>query len=313
MLMSRYVVKRVLLLIPTILGVAFIIFSIMELTPGDPARLILGPDATAEAVETLRDELGLNDPFFIRFFNYIYKAVTELDFGASYRTQKPVFDDILPRVPVSVRVAFNGIGFAVLLGVPLGVFSAVHQYSLWDNILRVSSMFFVAVPSFWFAMILILVFSLYLGILPTSGVASWKGYILPMITLGMLYAGRILRITRSTMLEVIRQDYITTAKAKGIPQRKIIYGHALRNAILPVITTAATSFGGLLGGAIITESVFSLPGLGSLIVLSIKLKDTPCVTASIILLAVFFAIIMLLVDILYAFFDPRIRAKYMRS
>lgn len=311
--MIRYVAKRVLFLIPIVLGVAFIIFSIMEMTPGDPARLILGPDATAEAVEELREELGLNDPFFIKFFNYVYKAVTKLDFGTSYRTQKPVFNDVLPRLPVSVRVAFNGIGFAVLLGIPLGVFSAVHQYSPQDNFLRVTSMFFVAVPPFWFAMMLILVFGLYLGLLPTSGVASWKSYILPMLTLGAQYAGRILRITRSTMLETIRQDYITTAKAKGIPQRKVVYGHALRNAILPVITTAATSFGGLLGGAIITESVFSLPGLGSLIVLSIKLKDTPCVMASIILLAILFSLIMLIVDLIYAFCDPRIKAKYMRG
>ncbi len=311
--MIKYVMKRVLILIPIVLGVAFIIFSIMELTPGDPARLILGPDATAEAVEELREELGLNAPFFVRFFNYIYKAVTKLNFGTSYRTQKPVFNDVLPRLPVSIKVAFNGIGFAVLLGIPLGVYSAVHQYSTRDNLLRVSSMFFVAVPPFWFAMMLILVFGLYLGLLPTSGVASWKGYILPMLTLGMQYAGRILRITRSTMLECIRQDYITTAKAKGIPQRKIIYSHALKNALLPVITTVATSFGGLLGGAIITESVFSLPGLGSLIVLSIKLKDTPSVMASIILLAILFSLIMLLVDLIYAFSDPRIKAKYMRA
>lgn len=311
--MIKYVVKRVLILIPIVLGVAFIIFSIMELTPGDPARLILGPDATAEAVEQLRDELGLNAPFFVRFFNYIYEAVTKLNFGTSYRTQKPVFDDVLPRLPVSVKVAFNGIGFAVLLGIPLGVYSAVHQYSTQDNLLRVTSMFFVAVPPFWFAMMLILVFGLYLGALPTSGVASWKGYILPMLTLGMQYAGRILRITRSTMLECIRQDYITTAKAKGIPQRKITYSHALKNALLPVITTVATSFGGLLGGAIITESVFSLPGLGSLIVLSIKLKDTPTVMASIILLAILFSLIMLLVDLIYAFSDPRIKAKYVRA
>lgn len=311
--MIRYVAKRLILLIPIAIGVAFLIFSIMELTPGDPARLILGQDATAEAVEELRDELGLNNPFFIRFFDYIYKAAKNLDFGTSYRTRKPVFDDVLPRLPVSIRIAFNGIGFAVLMGIPLGVYSAVHQYSKSDDMLRVGSMFFVAVPSFWFAMMLILVFGLYLKWVPTSGVMSWKGYILPMITLGMPYGGRILRITRSTMLESIRQDYITTARAKGVPQGKIIYGHALKNALLPVITTVATSFGGLLGGAIITESVFSMPGLGSLIVLSIKLKDTPSVMASIILLAVLFSIIMLAVDLIYAFIDPRIKAKYARS
>ena len=310
--MIRYVAKRLILLIPIILGVAFLIFAIMELTPGDPARLILGQDATAEAVQAMRDELGLDRPFFVRFFDYIYNVVTKLDFGTSYRTQKPVFDDVLARLPVSMKIAFNGILFATIIGIPFGVLSAVKQYSAMDNALRVSSMFFVAVPSFWFAMILIVVFALNLRWVPTSGISSWKCYILPMVTLGATYGGRILRITRSTMLETIRQDYIVTAKAKGVSRRKVIFKHALKNALLPVITTIASSFGALLGGAIITESVFSMPGLGSLIVLSIKSKDTPCVMASIILLAVFFTVIMLAVDLIYAFIDPRIKAKYTR-
>ena len=174
-------------------------------------------------------------------------------------------------------------------------------------------MFFVAVPPFWFAMMLILVFALNLSLLPTSGNSTFAHYILPMITLGMPYGGKFLRITRSTMLEVIRSDYITTAKAKGVPQRRITFTHALKNALLPVITTVATSFGGLLGGAIITESVFNMNGLGSLIVLSIKMKDTPTVMASIILLAVMFTIIMLIVDLIYAFIDPRIKAKYIKG
>ena len=193
------------------------------------------------------------------------------------------------------------------------MYSANHQYSAPDQILRVGSMFFVAVPPFWFAMMLILVFALNLGWLPTSGNTTLAHYILPMITLGMPYGGKFLRITRSTMLEVIRSDYITTAKAKGVPQRRITFTHALKNALLPVITTVATSFGGLLGGAIITESVFNMNGLGSLIVLSIKMKDTPTVMASIILLAVMFTIIMLIVDLIYAFVDPRIKAKYIKG
>ncbi|MEA5060702.1 MAG: ABC transporter permease [Candidatus Pelethousia sp.] len=311
--MVKYVLKRLIFLIPIVVGIAFIIFTIMNLTPGDPARFILGPDATAEACEQLTEELGLNRPFFVRFFDYVYKAATQLDFGNSYRTQKPVFDEIFTRFPVSLKLSMVSIGFAVLVGIPLGVFSAVHQYSIPDQLLRIGSMFFVAMPPFWFAMMLILVFALNLHWAPTSGNATWQCYILPMITLGMPYGGKILRITRSTMLEVIRQDYITTAKAKGVPQNKIIYGHALKNALLPVITTVATSFGGLLGGAIITESVFNMSGLGSLIVLSIKLKDTPTVMASIILLAVMFTIIMLIVDLVYAFIDPRIKAKYARG
>ena len=311
--MGKYVLKRLAALIPIVLGISFLIFTIMDLTPGDPARLILGPDATAEAVDQLTEEMGLNRPFFVRFFDYVYKAVTQLDFGESYRTQKPVFNEILSRFPVSLKLAGISIGFAVLLGIPLGVFSATHQYSIPDQLMRIGSMFFVAVPPFWFAMMLILIFALNLSWLPTSGSASWRCYILPMITLGMPYGGKFLRITRSTMLEVIRQDYVVTAKAKGVPTRVITYRHALKNALLPVITTVATSFGGLLGGAIITESVFNMSGLGSLIVLSIKMKDTPTVMAAIILLAVMFTVIMLLVDLFYAFIDPRIKAKYAKG
>ena len=311
--MIKYVIKRILLLIPIVLGIAFIIFSIMELTPGDPARLVLGPEASAEACIQWNEEHGLNDPFFARFFNYIVDAVTKLDFGESYRTQKPVFEEIFTRFPVSIKLSFVSIAFAVLFGIPLGVYSATHQYSLGDQVLRVASMFFVAMPAFWFAMMLILVFALNLGWLPTSGATSWKCFIMPMLTLGLPYGGKFLRITRSTMLEVIRSDYITTAKAKGVPQTRITFVHALKNALLPVITTVATSFGGLLGGAIITESVFNMNGLGSLIVLSIKMKDAPTVMAAIILLAVMFTIIMLVVDLVYAFIDPRIKAKYTKG
>ena len=308
--MIRYVAKRLVLLIPIVLGIAFIIFCIMEMTPGDPARLILGPDATAEAVAAMRAELGLDRPFLLRFFEYVFDAVTKLDFGNSWRSNQPVVEEIFERLPVSLRIAFNGIIFASLVGIPLGVLSAVKQYSVADNISRVGAMFFVAVPAFWFAMILILVFGLYLKWVPTSGISSWKCYILPMVTLGLTYGGRILRITRATMLETIRQDYIVTAKAKGVPYKRIVFSHALRNALLPVVTTIASSFGALLGGAIITESVFSMPGLGSLIVSSIKSKDTPLVMGSIILLAICFTVIMLIVDLVYAFIDPRIKAKY---
>ena len=311
--MIKYVLKRLLFLIPIVLGISFLIFTIMELTPGDPARLVLGPEATAEACEQWNEEHGLNDPFFTRFFNYIKDAVTKLDFGESYRTKKPVFEEILHRFPVSIKLSAISIAFAVLIGIPLGVYSATHQYSIPDQILRVGSMFFVAVPPFWFAMMLILVFALNLSLLPTSGNSTFAHYILPMLTLGMPYGGKFLRITRSTMLEEIRKDYIRTANAKGVPDRVITYRHALKNALLPVITTIGSCFGYIVGGSVIAESVFSLPGLGSLVILSIKSKDTPMVTAAVVLIAFFFAIIMLLVDLAYALIDPRIRAKYAKS
>jgi peptide/nickel transport system permease protein len=311
--MIRYIIKRLLLLFPILLGVALIIFLIMELTPGDPAIKILGIEATPEALEQLRAQLGLNDPLPVRFFDYIFNIVTQLDFGTSWRTKNPVFDDILPRIPISATLAFLGIVFATLFGIPLGVLSAVKQYSVSDNILRVTSTILVAVPTFFLAMLLILGFSSYLGWLPSGGVESMKSYILPVITCGGPYGCAILRMTRSTMLEEIRQDYVRTAKAKGVPNNIITYKHALKNALLPVVTTIGQNFGAILGGSVVAESVFSLPGIGSLIILGIKSKDTPTVIASVLLIAFFFAIIMLVVDLLYAFIDPRIKAKYSKA
>ena len=309
--MAKYTIKRLLILIPILFGVAFIIFTIMDFTPGDPAIRILGPESSIEAREQLREELGLNEPFWTRFFEYIRGIVFDLDFGTSYRTNNPVFSDIFSRMPVSLTVAFLGMILATVMGLPLGVYSAVKQYSKSDGFLRVASPVLVAMPTFWLAMLLILIFSLYLGWLPSGGITyGWTSYILPTITVGVPYGSKILRMTRSTMLEEIRQDYVRTARSKGLPENKIIYKHALKNALLPVITTIGSSFGAILGGSVIAESVFNLPGLGTLIVLSIKAKDTPCVLASVLLLAFFFAIIMLIVDLIYAFIDPRIKAKY---
>jgi peptide/nickel transport system permease protein len=311
--MIRYILKRLLLLIPILLGVSLLIFLIMELTPGDPAIRILGIEAPPEALEQLRVQLGLNKPLPIRFFDYIYNIVTGFDFGMSWRTKNPVFVDILPRIPVSATLAFFGIIFATLFGIPLGVLSAVKQYSKGDTVLRVISTILVAVPTFFLAMLLILGFSSYLGWLPSGGASSLKSYILPVITCGGPYGCAILRMTRSTMLEEIRQDYVRTARAKGVPDNIITYKHALKNALLPVVTTIGQNFGAILGGSVVAESVFSLPGIGSLVILGIKSKDTPTVVASVLLIAFFFAIIMLVVDLLYAFIDPRIRAKYSKA
>ena len=308
--MIRYVGKRLLLLIPVLLGVAFIIFTIMAIQPGDPGRMIPGASATQEAVDLLNEQLGVNRPFLTRFFDYLYNAIFRLDFGTSYRTSQPVFNDVFSRVGTSLKIAFNGIAMATIIGVPLGILSAVKQYSFVDNFSRITAMLAATIPPFWLGMMLILIFSLKLGILPSNGVSNWKCFILPMITLGIPYAGTMLRMTRSSMLETIRSDYVRTAKAKGVPQGVTTFKHALMNALLPIITTMATSFGGLLGGAVITESVFSMPGLGTLIVTGIRNRDMPVVMAATILLAFMFGIIMLIADLLYAFVDPRIKAKY---
>ena len=310
--MLKYIANRILLLIPVLLGVTLIIFTIMSFVPGDPGRMILGENATQEAVDQLNESLGVNRPLVVRFCSYVYNAVFKGDLGTSYRTRKPVMDDVLARVPNSIRIAFNGILAATVLGVPLGILSAVKQYSAIDNMSRVAAMMAAAIPAFWLGMTLIYLFASRWRLLPASGARTWQHFILPMITLAVPYAGAQLRMTRSAMLETIRADYVRTARAKGVPQGVVIFKHALRNALLPIITTTATFFGGLLGGAVITESIFSIPGLGTLIVTSIRQRDTPAVLGATITLALLFGIIMLLVDLLYAFVDPRIKAKYAR-
>lgn len=311
--MVRYIGKRFLMMVPVLIGVIFLIFTIMEMTPGDAAIRILGKDAGPEALEALREQIGLNKPYISRFFDYMWKIVTKLDFGDSWRTGNPVFQDISPRIAISVKNAFYSLFFGVIIGLPLGVYSAVKQYSITDNVLRVTATVLVAVPTFWFAMLLLLAFALYLRWLPSGGVTSWTSYILPMITCGGPLACSVLRYTRSTMLEEIRQDYVRTARAKGIPEREVTYKHALRNALLPVVTIIGSQFGAVLGGSVITESVFSMPGIGSLIILSIKSKDTPVVVAGVLMMAFLYAFIMLGVDLIYAYIDPRIKAKYTKG
>lgn len=243
--MTKYIVKRLLVLIPILLGVTLIIFTIMDFTPGDPAVRILGPESSIEAREQLREELGLNQPFWVRFFDYVKDAFLKLDFGNSYRTGKPVFDDIFMRLPVSIKVAFLGMLLATVMGLPLGVLSAVKQYSPADSFLRVASTVLVAMPTFWLAMLLILVFALYLGWLPAGGALTWQSYILPTITVGVPYGSKVLRMTRSTMLEEIRQDYVRTARSKGVPEKKVIYGHALKThccRLLPRLVPPSVPF-----------------------------------------------------------------------
>ena len=307
--MYKYVVKRLLFLIPSLLVVAFIVFSIMELTPGTPGRAILGPQATQEQVDRLNEDIGFNRPFLVRFFSYVGSALTG-DFGISYRTRRPVFDEILARFPTTLNLALLGVVGAAMIGIPLGVLSAVKQYSIVDAVSTFSALLLAAIPVFWFGMMLVLFFSLELGWLPSSGIGTWRHYILPAVTLILPSAAAILRMTRTTMLETIRQDYIRTAKAKGASPQRVIWFHALKNALLPVITNLGMTFGFLLGGAVLTEAVFALPGLGTFILSSIRTMDIAIVMGSILFLAFLFCIILLVVDLIYAFLDPRIKAQY---
>ena len=306
----RYIIKRVIMLIPIIFGVSFIIFSILYIIPGDPGSIILGSGALQADIDKLNNELGYNLPFFQRYFKYMADAFLRFDLGLSYASKLPTFDEIITRLPTSLLIAFNGTFFALGAGVPLGVLSAVRQYSLWDKIPTALALFLASLPAFLIGMVLMLFFSLRLGWLPSSGIGSWMHYVMPMLALGLPYAGQQLRFTRSSMLETIRQDYVRTARAKGASERTIIWKHAMKNALLPVITIAGNNFGILIGGAVVTETLFGIPGLGTLVVNGVKQKDIPVVMGGIITLAIAFSIVMLLVDLAYAFVDPRIRAKY---
>ena len=307
--MYKYVLKRLLMLIPVIIGVSFLVFFIMSLSPGDPARTILGETAPIEAVEALREELGLNDPVLKRYVDYM-GGLLHGDMGTSYKSNRPVFDEIMVRFPATLKLSLWGMLFAVVLSIPIGIISATKQYSLVDGVSMVGALLGVATPNFWLGLILIIVFSLNLKWFPSGGMDGWKSYIMPVITLGTGCMASITRTTRSSMLEVIRQDYIRTARAKGVKQRVVITRHALRNALIPVITVIGLQFGYLLGGAVLTETVFSWPGVGTYLVNSIKAKDTPSVMGCVIVFSIAFSIVNLLVDLLYAFVDPRIKSKY---
>lgn len=307
--MLKYIFKRILMLIPVILGVSFLVFFIMSLTPGDAAAMILGPDATVEALEALRNELGLNDPIIVQYGRYMINLL-QGDLGTSYATGRSVFSEIASRFPSTLQLTFWGMVIAIVMSIPIGIISATKQYSIIDSTSMIFALLGVAMPNFWLGLMLIIVFSLNLGWLPSGGSSTALSIILPAITLGTGCAANITRTTRSSMLEVIRQDYIRTAKAKGVSNSKVIRKHALKNSLIPVVTVIGLQFGQLLGGAVLTETVFSWPGVGTYMINSINLKDTNAVLGCVIIFSICFSIVNLLVDILYGFIDPRIKSKF---
>jgi peptide/nickel transport system permease protein len=311
--MYRYIIKRLLFLIPTILGVVFIIFLVMSFTPGDPARALLGVSAPQADVDALNHELGYDLPFLQKYFNYIKNMVVNRDFGTSYFTKQSVFDEIWPRYLVTIKLAMMGVVLSSIIGIPLGIYAAVKQYSLWDTIPSILAFLIAAIPSFVLGMLLLFVFSLKLNLLPSYGIDTFKHYIMPALAISIPPAAMNLRFTKSSMLESIRQDYVRTARAKGAPENIVIWKHALKNALLPVITNIGLSLGTLIAGAVVAEKLFSIPGIGSLIVDRITYKDEPVIIAGTILIAACFTIVMLIVDLIYAYIDPRIRAKYART
>lgn len=308
--MLKYILKRILYLIPVLIGVSLIVFGLLYISPGDPARNILGQNASEEAVAELREEMGLNDPFLVQYGTYIKKIVLEGNLGDSYRTNAPVVKEIASRAPATVKLAFVAITFAVILGIPLGIISAIKQYSWFDNITMVFALLGISMPVFWLGLLLIMYFSVHLGILPSSGFNTPAQMILPAIALGSQSVSVITRMTRSSMLEVINKDYIRTARAKGQREKVVTWKHALNNALIPIVTVIGIQFGQLMGGALMTEVIFSIPGIGRLMVDSIKMRDNPMVLGCVFFVAVTFSLVNLIVDILYTYIDPRIKTKY---
>ena len=300
------------MMIPVLIGVSLVIFTMVYFTPGDAAEMILGDMGTPEDKAMLREKLMLDEPFLVRYGAYLKSFVLEGDLGTSYTTKRPVLDEILERFPATIMLAGLSALLAAVIGIVAGIISATRQYSWFDNISTAISLIGVSMPNFWQGLMLILVFSVWLRWLPASGFDGPKYWILPVVTIGTSNAATIMRMTRSSMLEVIRQDYIRTARAKGQVERVVIWKHALKNALIPVVTTIGLTFGKMLGGAVLTESIFSIAGIGKLMVDAIKMRNTPVVQGGVIFIAFSLSLVNLVVDVLYAFIDPRIRSQYMK-
>jgi len=308
--MYKYILGRLLVMIPVILALTFVVFTIMYFTPGDPTAVILGNEYSEEASEQLKAELGLDKPFFVQYANYVI-GLCQGNFGMSYITRAPVGEQLGARFPNTFKIVMAAMVFCVALGIPIGVFSAIKPNSVFSNITMVIGLLGVSLPIFWLGLLLILLFSVDLGWLPSSGMdQGFKSIILPAVTVGANYMANIMRTTRSSMLEAVRQDYIRTARAKGVSRGAVIRRHALPNALMPTITVVGMNMGALLGGMVLSETVFAIPGTGRFLVESINARDTPCVLGCLIIMAVCVAISNLIVDLIYAYIDPRIKAQY---
>lgn len=308
--MWKYVVKRLLWMIPVLLGIAVVIFTIMYFCPGDPAAAILENSATPAAIEAKRVEMGLDRPYIVRLLDYLNQVFLHFDLGTSYFQNQSVMSGILYRLPYTVTIAVICMLLQILIGTPLGITAAVHQNGVADRICMVIALAGVSIPGFWLAMMLVLLFAVRLGWLPPYGVGGIQYFILPCIANAFAGIASQARQTRSSMLEVIRSDYIVTARAKGLSEREILYKHALPNALIPIITVVGNGMGMMLGGTVVIESVFSIPGIGMYTTSAINNRDYPVVMGGVLFLGALFSLIMLLVDVIYAYVDPRVKAQY---
>lgn len=308
--MARYIMKRLLWMIPIVLGVAVMVFTLMTFCPGDPAAIVLGSTATEQDLALMREQMGLNEPFIIRLGTFLSDTFIRFDLGESWITGASIKAELLERLPRTMVLSLTTLTLSILIGMPLGIAAAVKQNGWQDNLCMTFALLGVSIPNFWLALLLILLFSVNLGWLPAMGIGSWKNYILPAMAGCMGGVAQLARQTRSSMLDVIRSDYITTARAKGVPEFKVITKHALKNGLIPIITVIGTHFGRMLGGAMVIETIFSIPGMGMYIVTGVNSRNYPVVQAGTIFLAVVFSFCMLVVDLVYAAVDPRIKAQY---
>lgn len=307
--MARYIIKRLLWMIPVVLGVAVLIFTIMFFVPGNPAAIMLGPSATPSEIAIMEEALGLDQPYFKQLFSFLMKMLRG-DFGMSYLYRTPVLTDLMNRFPYTLMLSLISMVIALTVGILLGTVAAVKQDSWSDRLCMLISLVGVSMPSFWLALMLVVVFSAELGWLPAFGIGGPEYYILPAFANSLGGIASQARQSRSSVLEVIRADYATTARAKGVSERAILLNHVLPNALIPIVTSAGSNFGRMLGGTLIIETVFSMPGIGTYMIQAINNRDYPAVRGSVVFCAVLFSIVMLIVDLCYAYIDPRIKARY---
>lgn len=308
--MYKYIIKRLLMIIPLVLMVSFAVFAIMDLVPGDIARTALGEEATEEQLELYREEHGLNDPLLVQYVRYI-SGILRKDLGKSAYNNADVWELYFQKLPYTIELAGASTLLAVILSIPLGMWAAIKQNTWIDTGASIISFIGLSMPNFWIGLLLIILFSVNFGILPAYGAFDGlKSLVLPAITCGTGLMAAITRTTRSAMLDVLNQDYLRTARSKGLLENKVVIKHALKNALIPIVTMVGTQMATLIGGSVITERVFSWPGIGSYLIDSILRSDYPVVTGFVIMIAICASLVLLLVDILYAFIDPRIKAQY---
>mgnify|MGYP000381146994 FL=1 len=307
--MLKYILKRLLLIIPVVIGITLFIYLLLDIGMGDPTALILGPDASAEQVAALRAELGLDKSVFVRYFNYMYNAI-QGDLGNSWYNSRPVIDEFLLRLPNTLALAFSALGITIVVGLTFGTLAAVRQNRPIDGITLIFALLFASMPSFWFGLILQIIFCLELQWLPPMGSGTFKHMILPATTLALGTIASQVRMTRSSILDVVNMNYIRTARAKGAGEFRVVFRHVIRNALMPVVTNRGLTFATAFGGTIISETVFSVPGISTFLINAVKVRDIPIVMGTVIIVSVIVALINLIIDIIYAFIDPRVKAGY---